>query len=625
MKRVSFVHAGARIAVLAALALPLVVTAAPKPASPKPASSKAAPTTTTPPVSPPKKRDMSVTKNPKFKGWVNDTPDTGQFLPDSVWLLRVGPRVTTVGIFVEGWFRSYPEDRPGQDSLGRVTFLENLMSKDILGLTALSIEHTPTFEDRFELRSTRQRALASAVYRRFVADSVVVSEDEVKALWETYKWDQHLRHIMVSDKNAAEMVRREIVSGRLPWSAAAKKYSLIRSDQYPDGDMGWVSRDRMEPIIGNVVYSLKPGEISKPVHDTQGWHIVQSLERKPKSAPSYHAFRKKLRGELEQDRASVYAERIMEHLRQQEELRHDTATVILASKKFGIAVQIQPNDIGGTIKVDETIPEFSPADTAKLLATWRGGGRYSIGDLLHAYSDVPPLLRPALNVPEAVIAYIESYILEPKLADYGAQRGLEKDSVVVATLDKKREELAVGHMYQDSVARFIWVAKEERKAYYEKHKSQFHTFAKVTFAAIARSSKAGADSVAKQLTSGVPPAQVIAADSAAGLRSGTIQTRSQADRGAYHGALFEEMRKGDVQVRGPDKDGYYAILQVLDYDPGQQLSYEESETMIDESLQNQKSEAALKALIGRLKPRYKIASRPELLPLVLMLDPSLRD
>jgi hypothetical protein len=228
-------------------------------------------------------------------------------------------------------------------------------------------------------------------------------------------------------------------------------------------------------------------------------------------------------------------------------------------------------------------------------------------------------------VPEAVIAYIESHILEPKLADYGAQHGLEKDSVVVATIDKKREELAVGHMYQDSVARFIWVAKEERKAYYEKHKAQFHTFAKVTFAAIARSSKAGADSVAQQLTSGVPPAQIIAADSAKGLRSGTIQTRSEADRGAYHGALFEEMRKGDVQVRGPDKDGYYAILQVLDYDPGQQLSYEESETMIDESLQNQKSEAALKALIGRLKPRYKIASRPELLPLVLMLDPSLRD
>ena len=38
--------------------------------------------------------------SPKLKGWINDVPDTGQFLPDSVWLLRVGPRVHTVGDYV---------------------------------------------------------------------------------------------------------------------------------------------------------------------------------------------------------------------------------------------------------------------------------------------------------------------------------------------------------------------------------------------------------------------------------------------------------------------------------------------------------------------------------------------
>ena len=47
--------------------------------------------------------------------------------------------------------------------------------------------------------------------------------------------------------------------------------------------------------------------------------------------------------------------------------------------------------------------------------------------------------------------------------------------------------------------------------------------------------------------------------------------------------------------------------------------------MIDESLQNMKADTALKALIERLKPRYSIASRPELLMLVMMVDPTLRD
>lgn len=620
MHRVSFAQAGLRLAVLAALTVPLVVAAAPKPTDPK----------ATAPASPQPKpksnaRNTAVTSHPKFRGWLNNVPDTGQFLADSVWLLRVGPRVTRVGDYVERWYATYPEDRSGQDSLGRLQFLETLTNKDVLGMAALSIERPSTFEDRSELRIARQRALANAVYRRYVRDSIVVAEKEIRDLWETYKWDQHVRHIMLADRNAAEMVRREIVSGRTPWSAAVKKYSLGDITKFPDGDMGWVERRRMDPDIGNVVFALKPGEISAPVRDNQGWHILQSLERKPKSPPAYNAVRSKLLEELRAERTTVRVHRIFDELRAQAGMQHDTANVLLACKQFRATMKLESAGFGASIQVDEHVPEFSPQDTARLLATWRDGGRYSLGDLLHAYSEVPPLLRPTLNMPEAVIAFIESSVLEPRLAEYGAQRGLESDSLVQVLIARKREELAVGHMYQDSVARFIWVSKQERQAYYEKHKAQFHTYAKVTFAAIARGSRAGADSVAAALTSGVAAAQILAADSAAGLKSGSIQVRSQAEGGSYHTALFEEMRKGDVQVRGPDREGYYAIIQVLDYDPGVQLSYDESAHMIDESLQNQKAEAALKALIARLRTRFHIESRPELLPHVAFRDPTIDD
>ena len=67
----------------------------------------------------------------------------------------------------------------------------------------------------------------------------------------------------------------------------------------------------------------------------------------------------------------------------------------------------------------------------------------------------------------------------------------------------------------------------------------------------------------------------------------------------------------------------YAIIKLLSYDGGRQLSYEESETMIDESLQNKKSDDALQAMIARLKPRYDVAWRPELLMLIKLVDPTL--
>jgi hypothetical protein len=104
--------------------------------------------------------------------------------------------------------------------------------------------------------------------------------------------------------------------------------------------------------------------------------------------------------------------------------------------------------------------------------------------------------------------------------------------------------------------------------------------------------------------------------------SGTLQTRGANEQGTYQKALFEEMRPGDVQIRGPDRNGDYVVLNVIRYDGGRQLSFEESDAMISESLTNQRSDEALQAMIARLKTRYEIAWRPELLMLVRMVDPT---
>lgn len=560
--------------------------------------------------------------HPKLKGWINDTPDTGQFLADSVWILRVGPRVVTVGDFVNYYFSSYPEFRPGVDSVGRVQFLNSLLQKNVLGLAALSQNRPLAFEDRLALREVRQRTLATAVFQRFVADSVTVTEPEIRALWETYKWQQHFRHILVLDRNTAERVRRELVSGRTTWGAAVKKYSVSDNDPGREGDLGWGLRSKMDPLVANVVYALKPGETSLPVQDRQGWHIVQSVERRPQDPPAYEAFRNALRREIRSMKQTARSEVLLASLRVQTGMVYDSSNVVFASSRFGETMKVKQEAMSNSFEIDGSIPEFAPEDTSRALATWRGG-RFSLGSLLHAYSDVPPVLRPSLNVPDAVFGFVESIVLEPSLAEYGAQKGLENDPLVKRPMNEKLEELMVEKMYQDSIGTRIWVSKDERKAYYQQHLEGFFTFASVEFAAILRHNKAGADSVERALKAGADPRAIIAADSAKGFVSGTIQTRGQNEQGTYQKALFEEMRPGDVQVRGPDRSGDFAILKVLKYDGGRQLSYEESEAMIDESMQNIKAEAALKAMLARLKARYDVASRPELLLLIKLVDPSI--
>src|SRR5262249_12283244 len=64
--------------------------------------------------------------------------DRGQFLPDTALLVRVEDRVTRVHDFVDAYFGSYAEYRPKPDSAGRVEFMNSIINKEVLGLTALA-------------------------------------------------------------------------------------------------------------------------------------------------------------------------------------------------------------------------------------------------------------------------------------------------------------------------------------------------------------------------------------------------------------------------------------------------------------------------------------------------------
>jgi hypothetical protein len=385
-----------------------------------------------------------------------------------------------------------------------------------------------------------------------------------------------------------------------------------------------VNRDKVEREIANEVFGLKPGETSAPVRDAQGWHVLQSVERKPRLAPMFESLRPILRTDLESEKAKVYMERVLSQLRAKVGIHYDTANAEFASRKFVTTRTLEgAENFGTTLTIDAQLPEFSDQDTSRLIARWKGGGRFSIGNLVHEYSHIPPVVRPSLNDSYAILAFVESLLLEPDIAEYGAERGLEKDSTVVRSIAKKREELMVEHLYQDSVASKVWVSKEERRAYYDKNLQSFFTYPAVDFAAFVRNSKAGADSVERALRSGASARAMLAADSAAGRYEGSVQHRLQSEGGPYHTALFEEMRPGDVQVRGPDRKGDYAILQLLKFDGGRQLSYAESELMIDESLQNLKTEQALQALIARHQKKYAIASRPEMVMRIKLLDATL--
>lgn len=573
---------------------------------------------------PPGGRKPAPTAEPAPVRIIDGVRDTGQFLPDTTMLYRVADRQGTARQFVEFWFASLAEYRPSSDSLGRTEFLNSMVNKEVLGLTALNAGRELGFEDRATMREFTNRVLANVLFQRLVADSIRVTEEDVKAYWDQFTYEQRIRRIQLDDLATARRVHAELVGKRLKWADAVRRYSRANTATGGEGELGWTSRDRVDAVTANVIFPLKPGEISAPFEDADGVQIVQVVERRPRQAPAYHAIRRGLRSQLINDLQSIRGQVIQQRLRERVRMKYDSTQVEFAARQFRAASQMHRSERGATLEINDIVPEFSNADTGRVLARWDGGS-LSLGHLTHVYSDISPLLRPNLNSFDAVVGQINSIVLEPYMAEYARELGLERDPIAVWQIDRKREELLVGHMFQDSIQSKVWVSRTERREYYEKNKTQFVTFPSVEYAAFARSSRVSADSLAAALRAGASARELAHRDSLSGWEASSIQRRRHDEKGAYFKLLFEELRPGQVTIEGPDRQGDFLVIQLMTYDAGRQLSFEESEAYADESLQNMKAERMLNDMIARLRKRYPIMQRPDLVMKVRLSDPTLDD
>ena len=555
--------------------------------------------------------------------YIDGVPDTGQFLSDADTLGRIDDRIFTVREYRDFWFASLAEFRPKADSAGRAEFLISMVNKEILAQLARQAGRPLSFEDRATMREHTQRVLSNIVFQRVVADSAQPSEEELRQAYEQGLYLLRLQHIVTADHATAERAHAELAQGRVSWPVAVQRYSIAKSDKGPEGELGWVPRTAFDPAVALKVYDLKDGQISDVFLDREGFQLVRVMERRPNPQPAFERLREVIANELMPVKIDQRVEQVRGLLRQRLGMVYDTTNITWAASRFGQTAGVQHDEHGQTVlDLSGAVPEFAPADTARLLARWRDG-RYTLGAFLEGYRAQPVLQRQNVNTFPTFRWNLDGMLLEPYMAELGAERGLDRDPVAVQLIEKKREQLMVEHLFQDSVQSKVWITPEERQKYYRDRLKDFWSFQNVRFAAIARGTKAGADSVAGRLLGGEKAEAILLADSLHGEVTGSIRTMREDEHGSFYKLLFEEMRTGQVRVEGPDKRGDFVVIQKLDHDHGRQLPYEEVQGLIDESLQNIKAEQLLKDLLARHRGEHAIALHLDRLMHVRLVDPLL--
>jgi parvulin-like peptidyl-prolyl isomerase len=96
------------------------------------------------------------------------------------------------------------------------------------------------------------------------------------------------RHILVTNEVAALTISDRLKKGE-DFATLAQRFSQDTGSKDLGGDLGWFGRGMMVAPFEEAAFSLKPGEISKPVQSDFGWHIIQVIghEERPMTADQF--------------------------------------------------------------------------------------------------------------------------------------------------------------------------------------------------------------------------------------------------------------------------------------------------------------------------------------------------
>jgi len=128
----------------------------------------------------------------------------------------------------------------------------------------------------------RAQLVSEGIFNKVTKDATV-SDKDVSAYYAAHRSQygqpasRQVRHILVKSKGQADSLYAQLVaSHERNFAALAKKYSKDPGSAAQGGKLT-VSRGQTVPPFDKVAFSLKTGELSKPVHTQYGWHIIQAL------------------------------------------------------------------------------------------------------------------------------------------------------------------------------------------------------------------------------------------------------------------------------------------------------------------------------------------------------------
>ena len=142
--------------------------------------------------------------------------------------------------------------------------------------------------DSVEVDSSQtERVLYEILYKQEVTDKMNVTPKDVRKFWDQYGGEVHVAQIVVSDEKLADSLYNELVKDPDKFDEFVARYSEDATKETNNGDLGWRRVTNVPDEIRDGIFSLKPGQISRPLKSDIGYHITKMIDIRKHEPENY--------------------------------------------------------------------------------------------------------------------------------------------------------------------------------------------------------------------------------------------------------------------------------------------------------------------------------------------------
>ena len=446
-------------------------------------------------------------------------------------------------------------------------------------------------EYKKELKWAEKQTVLAFLKDRDIYAKMKVTEAELRDAFYKTNLKISARHLFAETEEEAKSLYQLLQTGQ-DFSTLAKQVFTDSTLRNNGGYLGFFSWGDMDPTFEDAAYSLKPGEISKPVKTQFGYSVIKVEERVPNPLLTETEFLKNK--------------------------KHIERTVRMRKRGIAEAEFVSKYFNAGKVTVDEKILSktldnlsYSTADlvesapkelTSGVLVRYQNRV-YSQKDILQRINAIPFFHREKISSAKALEATIKGLVLQDILFGLAEKKGYTKSEEVLATIEKYNSNIFLKYKRAEVAEAKTFPESDVRK-FYDDNPAYFKNEDQINIQEIIVSRKTFADTLLEKIKSGSDFGNLAFMYSKRSWSAKNKGVMGFADLSKF-GGLKDTLSKSEVgNIIGPVKiQDMFGIFKVLGKKTGAIKKFDEVKNLAEKLLRKEKSKPIMEEYITGLRQK----------------------